>query len=93
MAGLHLGEVKKIGFNASVLVDGRDLHVQTEVLTREGIVIRTTILEGGVAKFAEKRPCPPEVSDLSAFVAVVESQHKQRVEQLRREGAKWLESI
>lgn len=89
MSSLRLDDLKKVGFNESVQVGGRSLHVQTEVLTRSGIVIRTTVLEGGVAKLAEHTPCPDNVSDLGAFVALVESQHKQLVEQLGRRGPTW----
>jgi len=92
MSGLRLDDARKIGFNDSVQVEEHSLHVQTEVLTRGGIVIRTVILEGGIARFAESRPCPRDVSDLGALVALVESLHKQCLDELKREGAKWLAS-
>ncbi len=74
----------KLGFNETVHVGGRALHVQTEVLTRAGIVIRTTVLEGGVARLAEGRPCPPDVDDLDAFTALVLAQHQKHVDLVRR---------
>lgn len=83
---LSPSEAAKIGFNESVVALGRTLHVQTEVLTRDGIVIRTVVLDGGVAVFAERQPCPPDVTDLGAFTALVEAQHQRRIERLRREG-------
>ncbi len=82
---LDLESVKRVGFNETVRVGRRELHVQTEVLTREGIVIRTTVLEGGVARLAEGRPCPPEIRDMDAFEALVLAQHKKHVE-LARHG-------
>jgi hypothetical protein len=88
MSGVVLDDLKKIGFNEPVDVDGRSLHVQTEVLTRGGVVIRTIILESGVAKVAEDQPCP-DITNLGAFIALVESQHKQVVRQLQRHGPTW----
>ncbi len=82
---LELDAVKRVGFNETVHVGERALHVQTEVLTRDGIVIRTTVLEGGVARLAEGRPCPPEITELNAFEALVLAQHEKHVE-LARHG-------
>lgn len=86
MPGVSPSEAKRIGFNDPVESGGKTLHVQTEVLTRNGIVIRTTVLDGGIATFAESRPCPPDIADLAALIALVESQHKRHVEQVRSSG-------
>ncbi len=92
VSGLSLAEARKIGFNDPVEVAGHTLHVQTEVLTREGVIIRTVVLEGGVVRLAENRPCPPEVSDLAALVARVQSQHGELLDRIRRGGVSWLAS-
>jgi hypothetical protein len=67
------------------------LRVQTEVVTREGIVLRTVVLEGGVVRFTENRTCPPEVQDMGSLIACVKSQHQEILERTRRGGA-WLAS-
>jgi hypothetical protein len=88
---LSRGDARKIGFNDPVEVEGRKLHVQTEVVTREGIILRTVVLEGGVVRFSENRTCPPEVQDIGSLVACVKSQHQEILETIRRGGA-WLAS-
>jgi hypothetical protein len=90
-SGLSLGDARKVGFNDPVEVGGHKLHIQTEVLTREGVVFRTVVLEGGVVRFSENRPCPPEVTDLPALIACVKSQHEELRETIRR-GGPWLAS-
>jgi hypothetical protein len=92
VSGLPLADARKIGFNDPVEIEGHSLHVQTEVITRDGIVIRTIVLEGGIVRFSENRPCPPEVSDLGALVAQVQSQHRERLDKIRRGGEPWLAS-
>ena len=87
MTVLNLSEAKKIGFNDSVDVGGVNLHVQTEVLTRGGIVIRTTVLHGGVTKLVESQSVPPHVSDVGALVTLVQTQHRRCFEQVKRGGA------
>jgi len=88
-----LSELSKIGFNARVQADGRQYHVQTEVLARDEIAIRTTVLEAGTVRFAESRPAPDGLDDISRFSAFVEDQHDHYVDQLESAGEKWLASI
>ena len=92
VSGLPLADARKIGFNDPVVIDGHTLHIQTEVLTRGGVVIRTVVLDGGVVRMAENRPCPPEVADLEALVARVKSQHGELLDKVRLGGASWLAS-
>jgi hypothetical protein len=87
MPALNLSEAKKIGFNDSVSVGGVSLHVQTEVLTRSGIVIRTTVYDGGVTKFVETQAVPPNVSDVGALVKLVQAQHLRCFDHVKRGGA------
>jgi hypothetical protein len=91
MSTLNLSEAKKIGFNNEV--PGLDLHIQTEVLTRGGLVIRTTILAAGVVQHAESHPVPPDVSDMLALVALVRTQHQRCFDHVKGAGKSWRESI
>jgi hypothetical protein len=86
MSALNLAEARKIGFNDSVAVEGAHLHVQTEVLTRGGVVIRTTVLHGGVTKLVESHPVPPHVSDVGALAMLVQTQHQRCFDQVKRGG-------
>jgi hypothetical protein len=91
VSDLRLADVRKIGFNDPVEVQGRKLHIQTEVITREGVIFRTVVLEGGVVRFLENRPCPPEITDLGALTACVKSQHEELLDTIKQ-GAPWLAS-
>jgi hypothetical protein len=91
MSALNLTEAKKIGFNNEV--PGLNLHIQTEVLTRRGIVIRTTILAGGVVKHAESHPVPTDVSDMIELAALARAQHQRCFDHIKGAGESWLESI
>ena len=93
MSGPKLAEPWRIGFNDSVDVGGKTLHIQTEVLTARGVVIRTTIYDGGVAKWAGKLPVPADVTDMQALETLVRQQHQRCFDHVKRAGEKWLESI
>jgi len=91
MSALSLPEVKKIGFNNDV--PGLNLHVQTEVLTRGGLSMRTTVLAGGVVKHVEIHPVPADVSDMFALIALVRAQHQRCLDHIEGAGESWLASI
>jgi hypothetical protein len=93
MTGLKLADSWRIGFNDSVDVGGKTLHIQTEVLTARGVVIRTTVYDGGVAKWAGKVPVPADVTDMPALEALVRQQHQRCLNHVKGAGEKWLESI
>jgi hypothetical protein len=82
MDRLPSGDPREIGFNDSVLVQGRSLHVQTEVLGREQLVIRTTVLEGGVVRVAERQLCRADATGPEQLRALAEEQHRRNVLQL-----------
>jgi hypothetical protein len=90
---MKIAEPWRIGFNDSVDVGGKMLHVQTEVLTARGVVIRTTVYDGGVAKWVEKSPLPAEITEMPALEALVRQQHQRCFDHLKSAGASWLESI
>lgn len=79
MAGSASEDIRKIGFNDNVRVDGRAFHIQTEVLQRGGYVMRTTVLEGGTVQFATSEPCPGNVQDHERIRALVRLQHESYV--------------
>jgi hypothetical protein len=76
-------EFQKIGFNESVLLDSRKLHVQTEVLVKDRVLVKTTILEGGVVRFVDSDTCPIEGRTLEDVEAFVLAQHRRNVERAR----------
>ena len=84
MSSLNVAEAQTIGFNNSVDVGGLTLHLQTEVVKRGGMVIRTTVLDGGVAKSVTNEPVPPDVSEMDALVALVWAQHQRCFDLLKR---------
>lgn len=86
MANAHADQVCEIGFNQSVLVGGRELHVQTEVLFRDQLIVRTTINDGGVVRLAERLVYEGEPSGVDAIRAVAEAQHTRHVQELTEES-------
>ena len=76
MASSASHDIRRIGFNDNVKVDGRALHIQTEVLQRGGYVMRTTVLEGGSVQFAASEPCPEDIRDHERIRALVKLQHE-----------------
>lgn len=86
-------QLRTIGFNDSVESGKRSFHVQTEVLVRDGVAIRTTVLEAGAVRFAESRRLATDPEDLGRFSAEVEAQHRHFLHELEHAGATWLESI
>jgi hypothetical protein len=79
MADQLLAAVRRIGFNESVERDGRSFHVQTEVHARNGIVIRTTVHEGGTVVHTDTQPVA-----ISEGETLAEAQHDGCVDRLRR---------
>jgi hypothetical protein len=78
-----LAAARNLGFNDSVTVGERQLHVQTEVMGRQEMVICTTVLEGGTVRVAEKQVIGAEVTGAEELRVAVERQHRRHVEELR----------
>ena len=74
--------VREIGFNQSVQVNGRELHVQTEVLGRDQLIVRTTVNEGGVVRLAERVVYQGDPAGVDAIRAVAEAQHARHIQEL-----------
>lgn len=77
---LKAREVHKIGFNESVRLASRTLHVQTEVFVRQSLLVKTTVLEGGIVRFVDTQDCPIEGGTLQEIEAFVAAQHARNVE-------------
>ena len=76
-------EIQKIGFNESVMLESRKLHVQTEVLVKDRVLVKTTVLEGGVVRFVDSDTCSTDgwtFEDVEAFVL---AQHQRNVARAR----------
>jgi hypothetical protein len=83
-------EIRKIGFNETIVVKGRAYHVQTEVSVRGAPTIRSSIYEGGTLRHVENRACPLARADIVRSVA--EAHHRSLVDRLVQGGFEWLES-
>lgn len=67
---------RKIGYNTPVTVGARTLHVQTEVLGRDRLRIRTTVLERGVVQFTDTQDCAEDSTDVDRIRRAAEAQHE-----------------
>jgi hypothetical protein len=77
-------QAREIGFNNQVELNGRALHVQTEVTGSEALVIRTLVMEAGTVRSSETQACPQDATDIEAVRLAVEAQHRRRVEMCKR---------
>lgn len=71
------------GHNDSEEIAGRSLHVQTEVVARRPIKVRSQIFEGGRILYAHVGQLEPGI-DLEAGVQAIRAQHEQTLAKLRR---------
>ncbi len=84
--------IRGVGFNESVTLDSRTLHVQTEVLLRKQLMVQTTVLEGGQVRFSCRTVCPEDITGLESVRAFVEAQHKSHVQLVILGEVPWLAS-
>ncbi len=75
---------RRIGFNESVDRDGRSFHVQTEVYARDGLVIRTTVHEGGTVLHTDRQTVAASDDVLDYLEELAQAQHDGCVERVRR---------
>lgn len=73
-----------MGYNSDVQHGDRRFHVQTEVVGRESINVRTTVLAGGVVLASESQPCPMDGGDPAVARAFVEAVHREAVGRVER---------
>ena len=76
-------ELRKIGFNGAVEGDGHKIMVQTEVLGRGHMIIRTVVLDRGVVQSTEEQPCPV-TKDIELVRKTAKEQHERILEQQKR---------
>ena len=77
-------EIQKIGFNESVEVLSKKMHVQTEVFVLDRVLVKTTVLEGGIVRFVDTETCPTRGWTLEQIEAFVFAQHARNVARMRR---------
>ena len=73
-----------MGHNSEVEHADRRFQVQTEVVGRRAINIRTTVVAGGLVLLCESQPCPVEGTDTSAARALVAALHRSVVGRVKR---------
>ena len=69
-------ELSKIGFNDSLTGDPRKVMVQTEVVGRGPVAIRTRVLHHGVIQSSEKQPLA-ETDDIEQIRTAARIQHER----------------
>jgi hypothetical protein len=87
MPQANASEIQKIGFNEAVEVSSRRMHVQTEVFVMDRVLVKTTVLEGGVVRFVDTETCPTKGWTLQQIEAFVFAQHARNVSRMRRTRA------
>jgi hypothetical protein len=70
-----LQDLKDVGFYNLVEREGRSLHVQTEVLWRESIKVKSTVIEGGKILRAVAQPLPESIDNAERGRAFIRAQH------------------
>lgn len=68
---------RSIGFNDDVRAGDRSFHVQTEVVGSVEMTVRSTVLEGGIVRYATKRRLPPDLKEIAVARALVEAHHQE----------------
>ena len=77
-------EVRCLGFNTDVEHDATTFHVQTEIIGRDELKVKTSVLLGGVVRFYDTRPCPTHKSNLQDLRELIEALHLLVVERVRQ---------
>jgi hypothetical protein len=76
-------QVRGIGFYDCLQLDGKTLHVQTEVAGRADPRIRTTVHRDGEILSSTSEPWPPGLHDRTAAESLIREHHQQLVTRLR----------
>lgn len=77
-------EIKNIGFYNCVELKGRSFHVQTEIISRDLMQIKSTVLEGGTVLDTSVQPYPSHLDDRIQGEAFIQAQHEKMVEQVNQ---------
>jgi hypothetical protein len=75
-------EFFEIGYNDQLQISDRSLHVQTEVLGKRELKIKTAVLERGTVVHVTARSWPAHLG-IEEIQSLAETQHQQVVRQLR----------
>ena len=67
-------DLSSLGFNDHVELDGRSLHVQTEVTRTDPITVRSVVFEGGT--ILDATTCALPHSDHSQAKQAIQLQHE-----------------
>jgi len=84
MAESFFESARKIGFNRAVARNSRTFIVQTEVLGKERLTIRTTVLERGVVRVAESSDGAQYSGEIERVQAAAQAQHDAFVNRVER---------
>lgn len=76
--------VRDIGFYDCVKRDGRTLHVQTEVIWRDRIVVQSTVIEGGEVLHTTATPHLALPDDFQQAEQLVRQQHQEVVAEVNQ---------
>jgi DNA-binding response OmpR family regulator len=76
--------IRDIGFYDCVKRDGRTLHVQTEVIWRDRIVVQSTVIEAGEVRHTAAIPHLSLPDDLQQAEQVVRQQHLEVVDEVNQ---------
>lgn len=77
-------DVRELGFNDRVQVEGRSFDVQTEVVERSALEIRSTVLEQGRVLYTTSGALGAEHADVARAEEVVREQHDAVLGMVRR---------
>ncbi len=77
-------EIRSIGYNNCVERGKRVIHVQTEVLGEDEIMIKTTILEEGAVVDSIVQSCRQHQDDIVRSMKIAESQHSSALAKVKR---------
>lgn len=85
LAGLCEGtvEIYEIGFNDQIEVGSRGFHIQTEILGKTELKIKTTVLEGGTTKHVAARLWSSAIG-VEELQDLAETQHKLIIDKVLR---------
>ena len=76
--------ITDIGYNDFIKRGKRSFHIQTEVIESDSIIIRTTIMEGGLVVDAVSQTCEPEAHDIVHKGNLAKAQHKKALNEVQK---------
>lgn len=77
-------DVRELGFNDRIQVNGRAFDIQTEVVDRGALKVRSTVLEQGKVLYSMTIALSPEPDDGEQTALAVQEQHYVVVGMVRR---------